>query len=1386
MAEVMNEQNPEEETKVIEPEVDTTGWFKQNTEGKFPSPFGGTIGFSSVDLTDETNEKQMLEEYDQWQTSDEENKDILRENWHQKYYGMSFKDAWHKKQDQRFGAKVLETAALPGMALADFAMDAMGTVIPKFDKLDDRWDQATKYDDHETLLNADFANGLRSILSIVLPSMMGGGLVAQGTKSLPAAMPAFTKGLVRTGAFGAQNMATIGLSDVGEHENITGTLSQSFPGIFGPEGWLPIPEWLAVKESDSPSVRKWKNILEEGGLSVFGSTLGAFLAVTNKIGPLDFFWPLNKKAEKYKQLELLKFSEIAEADKLIKIQKIDELLSTNKISNPNRKTLLQEKRNIIKSFGKIKNPDDYIKRDLDSRVKEAEATRLQRLQELDPDVNQLELPFDPDLNPGWLDESGEARQTIPPANVARNMADTSALKKGDIDPSGNPAPLISNSMLSKGLGIGSTSRKVVMGISEHARDIGPFDGIVDTMRQSPKDIERTAWEIYTSIMAPGSTLEDIKKLFLERSYYGKVAYATREQALAAKLALRDLTDRFLGREITESSARVMDTLGREVATMSEGIKIAKPYVDEYRAMDLIIDKMQFLMNEHGLNKYIAGFQLQEQNQFLNITTGKEFNQVIKELSDQFIAAENALHAKNQIFTDELRKLKVDKPQALKPLIEVFGHTDGDVDTLAKLYKWTEQQVTWTGMLKSPNPKELNLFAKGLWSVKYNNILSGKSAINATKANTYQLILKPFTAILGHAVGGDINAIRQTLYYHGAVQETQRRAITDAFKMMKKVHKDPDLMLKAYRKDFVFEGNKTWGIVDKMQSVYRQDKDWGNWYQIEQARRLTELGQWAPMRYGMTGLSMADAYTSTNMAHYLSRMRAYDEVFSELGQFNKKAIEIAEAKHYATMFDENGLIRDKVLKQITGEINLNLDDGLATYLNQATTAYPILKEAIMFPRTQSNWLKNSLSWTPLGAIPGVGKYGKTIWASTDEEIAIALAAHGLDFNTTPHARALFKQLKAEYKGRVIFGTTMTSLLYNYAMSGNITGSGHHNASRRYKEINEMGFKPKHIKIGGKWVPYEGIPGISQLLSVVGNIAYYRKDLDSGFMDELGSKIGWTITSAFLQDNPVASLEPLVAIVNNDLSGWNRMAANSIMSSPIVGTLSGGGRVVASAIDNAQKEIDRSIISYLKKKNPFFNHTLPDKVDIWTGEAINDIKNPWLRVFNALGLWQVSDGNEPWREWLYEIGYDGVAMIKMDSSGSYEYTPDERELINKFIGAQNMAEEVKPLMKNKIFKQEVEDIKQLRRTNPRMSPQDLEIKIAKMPLYRKLNSIVRTAQRNAEAEVQRLAREQPEKYGHIPKRILYQQLTDTAIKQGNIPRAVELNEQYKKELIQYGNN
>ena len=166
---------------------------------------------------------------------------------------------------------------------------------------------------------------------------------------------------------------------------------------------------------------------------------------------------------------------------------------------------------------------------------------------------------------------------------------------------------------------------------------------------------------------------------------------------------------------------------------------------------------------------------------------------------------------------------------------------------------------------------------------------------------------------------------------------------------------------------------------------------------------------------MTGLVFPDAYTSTMLAHYLSRVRAYDDVFSEFGFADWTKIHAAEAEHYKRFFDSNGLIKDDVLRSVAGEIQLNLDDGLANWINKGTNAYPITKFLAMFPRTSSNYIKASASWTPLSLIPGFNKYSKTIYARTTEEIAAALAEHGIDMATTPNARVIFENLRAEYTG-----------------------------------------------------------------------------------------------------------------------------------------------------------------------------------------------------------------------------------------------------------------------------------------------------------------------------------------------------------------------------------
>lgn len=139
---------------------------------------------------------------------------------------------------------------------------------------------------------------------------------------------------------------------------------------------------------------------------------------------------------------------------------------------------------------------------------------------------------------------------------------------------------------------------------------------------------------------------------------------------------------------------------------------------------------------------------------------------------------------------------------MRPLVDAWSLSGGDVDTIAKLNKWAQKELSPFGAIKSPNPREMNLFAKSLWSVRYNNVLSGTSPISAGKGNSYQLIARPITGIMGHAIWGATDGwqgLNRTMYYNGAVWETNRRAIKDAWKMIKKAHKDPELMKKLIEK-----------------------------------------------------------------------------------------------------------------------------------------------------------------------------------------------------------------------------------------------------------------------------------------------------------------------------------------------------------------------------------------------------------------------------------------------------------------------------------------------------------------------------------------------------------------------------------------------------------
>ena len=552
--------------------------------------------------------------------------------------------------------------------------------------------------------------------------------------------------------------------------------------------------------------------------------------------------------------------------------------------------------------------------------------------------------------------------------------------------------------------------------------------------------------------------------------------------------------------------------------------------------------------------------------------------------------------------------------------------------------------------------------------------------------------------------------------------------------MARVHSDPDFMMKAVRKDFVMEEDNAYKIIDDMAEHWQKTDDKASQFFYGWAKFNRSMARMKWMRMGMTGMAGVDAFTDTFMATFNSRLKAYDDIFGQTGktvdisQFSQN-LKKAEMANYHQMFDKDGLLTDAAAKNASGEVALNLDDGMSTWLNEGLGKVPALKTLMMFPRTGINQVKMALSYTPIGKIPGFkSKYAKILQAGNDEQLIIeALSKHGIDYNTTPNAMAIYKQLRDEYEGRMMIGSATAIMGYWYAMSGNIRGNGPANASER-QDLMRKGWKPYTVNIGGNWVSYKGIPMIEQMFALVGDLAYNQTALGSNLTTDFLDKLGWTISATYLNNTPLYGIEPFMAVMNGDEAAFKRLTANIARGAL---PLSGAHGVVANAITQAQKDIYDDATGYLLNTT-VGKATLPSQIDHWTGEKINEIDNPLLRIINAASPIKVHGGEEPWRLWLINSGFDDIGILKKKFDSDVEYTAEERQAIGRLMGEDQLWKKVNKMMNEPRWNQELDQLRQVI-NDPSASAADIKRYKDSLPVYQRLKKILRDSQQRAEARL-----------------------------------------------------
>ena len=122
---------------------------------------------------------------------------------------------------------------------------------------------------------------------------------------------------------------------------------------------------------------------------------------------------------------------------------------------------------------------------------------------------------------------------------------------------------------------------------------------------------------------------------------------------------------------------------------------------------------------------------------------------------------------------------------------------------------------------------------------------------------------------------------------------------------------------------------------------------------------------------------------------------------------------------------------------------------------------------------------------------------------------------------------------------------------HAMAGNIRGNGPVNAGERRKLRDNFNWQPKTINVGGKWISYSGYEPLDTILTLVGDLGYYSRDIGSALTQDVVDKIAWTLSATFVNKTWTAGLEPLVSVVNGDETAISRMLANEVRSAvPLV--------------------------------------------------------------------------------------------------------------------------------------------------------------------------------------------------------------------------------------------
>ena len=1119
----------------------------------------------------------------------------------------------------------IDVAALQGVA--DFATDLANVFLPKSAKIP----KATKYENN-------VAEAVRSISSVVLPTAgLGGlGMVAGTAAQARVGWSLGNTGFMRfLGARGveAASGALVGAvsSEYEEGDNLTGVIKKALP----PQ-WDFIPDNMATLDTDSPDIKRQKNVNEDLGLGFIIPFLGRLNKFGAAVGEVkDIFTDAPKFAGKTSKAQGWINAATPAADDLDEVTRyalkqedsLDELGAYNLSQNPNMDVALKGVHDL------------YDWNEVGQRA---------------------------------VDDFGIVGASVDAVRIAKNY-DTVYGRLGSV--ASPPA-------IKYGANTPMGSEEVTLGLTKQLKDADEYSMEAKNWSIQFDDVVSQGENLALELFDPSMGVKELRNIldpYIVKGAEG-AEYVAEEGYASLFRAVANYSKDMTGMDIARAQSYLATSLGGQISDIAEGMRINRGSRAVFNAQERVKDNLMYLMKLQGITRYYAQ-KKKASNRLFNKLSSKGVTPPPAATDpaelDNLI---NGIQKEVEVFGESLDYLKNTSPKTAEALMELYEMTDGKINSISKLNDDIQHSFTKFRPLYDGRPDAPNILMQAVRGNFFNSVLSSfGTGAQALYGNLGGTVAEPINYFAGALLRRDMDSLQRGWMAYSALWDTQKKAMPYAGKLFAKASQNPNAVQGQTRLDMVVQFEEKLSAYKKIADEQAEQGKEGFKYLINQYEMMKQMEQDPVFRLIPNTFTGLDGWTNSTIANGHARFRAMSEL-KRLGEEATPARikELADAE-YNSMFDANGIIADKAVKYNSNEIALNLDTDMVKSLDSLLQQWPGARMFFMFPGTMANMVKQLDDYAPLplkSFQKDINELAYTSVSDLSGNPALMdqlLSSRGFDPSTMDEGLKLdtIIDLKNKTLGKKAVGTFITGTIVTGLLMGKLdmTGDGLYDRSAQRSRQANSDWERRTIKVGDKRINYETIlgPGLANWVAAVVNVADNFDMIGEAATENAFEKLAFTLGGAITNQALVSSLRPLVELAAGNGFEASRFSAGMINS---LGPLGGLRNEMGRVLDGGLKIVDEGIQSHIANRNQIAGvldpaNRLPYIYSPVTGKVPNQY-NLATRLWNSYSPIKIYPGQSEEERFLQDIEFDISTTFK--NRKGVELTPAERSELFRLMGEQ----------------------------------------------------------------------------------------------------------------------